>query len=116
MSKAYSSNLTQAQLELLESLIPPAKSGGRPQTVDRWAVINAIFYVLTQNFTWRNLPGDLQPWQTVHHYFRLWRKDSTWLAIHDNVNYPAQSPWANRIASGTNNTAKNPTTGPPQRG
>jgi len=51
MCKAYSSNLTQAQWELLESLIPPAKPGGRPREVDIWAVLNAIFYVLTQGCT-----------------------------------------------------------------
>jgi transposase len=31
MSKAYSSNLTQAQWQLLEPLILPAKPGGRPR-------------------------------------------------------------------------------------
>ena len=29
MSKAYSSNLNQAQFELIEPLIPPPKPGGR---------------------------------------------------------------------------------------
>jgi putative transposase len=24
------------------------------------------------------LPSDLPPWQTVYHYFRLWRKDGLW--------------------------------------
>ena len=38
MSKAYSSNLTSAQLELLSELIPPAKPGGRPREVDIWEV------------------------------------------------------------------------------
>ncbi len=46
MSKAYSSNLTQAQLELLAPLIPAAKPGGRPREVNIWEVLNAIFYVL----------------------------------------------------------------------
>ena len=43
MSKAYSTNLTQAQWELLEPLIPPAKTGGRPREVEVWEVLNAIF-------------------------------------------------------------------------
>ncbi len=34
MTKAYSSNLTQDQFELIEPLIPPAKSGDRPREVD----------------------------------------------------------------------------------
>ncbi len=47
MSKAYSSNLTLTQWELLQPLIPVAKKGGRPREVDVWEVLNAIFYVLT---------------------------------------------------------------------
>ena len=47
MSKAYSSNLTLDQWELLQPLIPVAKKGGRPREVEVWEVLNAIFYVLT---------------------------------------------------------------------
>ncbi len=43
MSKANSSNLTQEQWELLESLIPATKKGGCPRVVEMWEVINAIF-------------------------------------------------------------------------
>lgn len=85
MSKAYSRNLTAAQWELLEPLIPPAKTGGRPREVEIWDVLNAIFYVLCQGCIWRDLPGDFPKWQTVYTYFRNWRKDGTWLAIHDRL-------------------------------
>ncbi len=33
MTKAYSSNLTRAQFELIEPLLPAAKPGGRPRGV-----------------------------------------------------------------------------------
>jgi transposase len=85
MSKAYSSNLTQWQWELIEAMIPPAKPGGRNREVEVWSVLNAIFYVLTQGCTWRNLPGDFPAWQTVYTYFRNWRKDRTWVAIHEKL-------------------------------
>jgi putative transposase len=85
MSKAYSSNLTPAQWELIESLIPPAKLGGRPRSIEIWAVLNAIFYVLTQGCTWRHLPADFPNWQTVYTYFRNWRQDGTWVSIHDRL-------------------------------
>ena len=45
MSKAYSSNLTQWQWELIEPLIPLAKPGGRDREVEIWSVLNAIFDV-----------------------------------------------------------------------
>jgi len=85
MSKVYSSNLTKEQWELIEPLIPGAKTGGRKREVDIWCVLNAIFYVLTQGCTWRNLPGDFPAWQTVYTYFRNWRQDGTWVSIHDQL-------------------------------
>ncbi|UJS05646.1 transposase [Cylindrospermopsis raciborskii KLL07] len=51
MSKVYSSNLTKEQWELIEPLIPRAKTGGRKREVDIWCILNAIFYVLTQGCT-----------------------------------------------------------------
>ena len=29
------------------------------------------------------MPHDFPPWQTVYHYFRLWRDDGSWQQIHD---------------------------------
>lgn len=88
MSKAYSSNLTQDQWEVLEPLIPPAKPGGRPRSVAIWDILNAIFYVLCEGCRWRSLPGDFPNWQTVYTYFRNWRIDGTWVSIHDHLH-----PW-----------------------
>jgi len=85
MSKAYPSNLTQDQYELMSDLIPEAKSGGRPRRVDMWEVLNAIFYILVEGVRWRALPGDFPAWQTVYTYFRKWRQDGTWLQIHDRL-------------------------------
>lgn len=45
----------------------------------------AIFYVLVEGVRWRALPGDFPVWQTVYTYFRNWRKDGTWLKIHDSL-------------------------------
>jgi putative transposase len=64
MSKSYTTNLTQEQWELIEPLIPLAKKGGRNREVDMWAVINAIFYIVIQGCTCRNLPGDFPNWHT----------------------------------------------------
>jgi len=83
MSKVYPSNLTYAQYEFLRDLLPEAKSGGRPRTVDLWEILNAIFYVLVEGVRWRALPGDFPAWQTVYTYFRNWRRDGTWIKIHD---------------------------------
>ena len=85
MSKAYASNLTLEQWELLEPLIPAAKPGGRPRSVEIWNILNAIFYLLSEGCRWRSLPGDFPAWQTVYTYFRNWRIDGTWVVIHDHL-------------------------------
>lgn len=85
MSKAYPSNLTLAQYELMSDLITDAKPGGRRREVDMWSVLNAIFYILVEGVRWRSLPGDFPAWQTVYTYFRNWRKDGTWVKIHDRL-------------------------------
>ncbi|ACC83046.1 IS5 family transposase [Nostoc punctiforme] len=85
MGKAYPSNLTLAQYEFMSDLIPEAKPGGRKREVDMWEVLNAIFYILVEGVRWRSLPGDFPAWQTVYRYFRNWRKDGTWVKIHDRL-------------------------------
>lgn len=81
--KPYPSDLTDAQWEELAPLIPPAKPGGHPRTVDMREIINGILYVLRSGCTWRMIPHDLPPWSTVWGYFRRWRIDGTWERIHD---------------------------------
>ena len=81
--KPYPSDLTDDQWEELAPLIPLAKPGGRPRTVDMREVINGALYVLRSGCTWRMMPHDLPPWSTVWGYFRRWRKAGTWERIHD---------------------------------
>jgi putative transposase len=83
--KNYTSNLTTAQAELIAELLPPAKPGGRPRSVDIIAVINAILYLLSTGCQWRNLPSDFPPSGTVYYYFSQWRDDGTWQRIHDRL-------------------------------
>jgi putative transposase len=82
-SSAYTADLTDAQWERLAPLIPPAKPGGRPRSVNMRAIVNAIFYRTKTGCQWRNLPHDLPPWGTVAGYYRLWRRSGVWEAIHD---------------------------------
>jgi putative transposase len=80
--QGYPSDLTDRQWAILEPLIPPAKPGGRPRSVEMREVINAIFYVDRTGCQWRALPHDFPPWSTVWTYFRTWRNDGTWERIH----------------------------------
>jgi transposase len=83
MNPVYATELTLKQWQLLEPLIPQAKSTGRPRTVNLLLVMQAILYVLATSCAWRLLPKDYPPYSTVYYYFRQWRDDGTWKAIHD---------------------------------
>lgn len=73
--RPYPTDLSDTEWFLLEPCIPPVKAGGRPALHTRREIVNAICYVLRSGGAWRLLPHDFPPWQTVYHYFRLWRDD-----------------------------------------
>ena len=78
----YPTDLTDGPWRRLEPHVPDAKPGGRPRSADAREVINAVLYVLRNGIVWRALPHDFPPWPTVYWYFRQWRLDGTWDAIH----------------------------------
>jgi putative transposase len=79
----YDSDLQDAEMLLLEPLIPAAKSGGRPRDTDMREVLNAIFYVVRSGCAWRLLPHDFSPWQTVYGYFATWKREGVWQQMND---------------------------------
>jgi transposase len=78
MRKRYPSDLTDEQWEALKPLLPPAKPGGRPRTVDMREVLNTLFYKARTGCQWDYLPHDLLPKSTVRDYFDAWQEDGTW--------------------------------------
>ena len=58
---------------------------GRPSTVDRRAVLDAIFYVAATGCQWRALPERYPNWNTVHRLHLRWSRDGTWEAIADRL-------------------------------
>jgi len=81
--KRYLTDLTDEQWEILETLIPPARPGGRPRTVDMREVINTLLYQERTGCQWDMLPHDLPPKSSVYEYFSAWREDGTWKEIND---------------------------------
>jgi putative transposase len=68
---------------LIQHLVPKAKAGGRPEAYPKRELLNAIFYWARSGGSWRMLPHDLPPWRIVYDYFRQWRRDGSWQAMHD---------------------------------
>lgn len=75
--RRYPSDLTDEQWAILAPLVPAPKPGGRPPKHDRREIVNALLYVLRGGISWRALPHEYPPWQTVYAYFRCWRDDGT---------------------------------------
>jgi transposase len=74
--RRYPSDVTDAQWVLLEPLLPPPaatrRRGGRPETHHRRAVLDALFYWVTNGITWRAMPADYPPWATVYDVYLRW--------------------------------------------
>lgn len=83
MEAAYPTDLSDEQWQALSRLIPAAKPGGRPRTVNMRDVLKALFYLSRTGCAWRMLPKEFPPKDTVYYYFKTFREDGTWERIHD---------------------------------
>jgi len=83
MHKSYPTDLTDEQWQVVQPLIPSAKPGGRPRTVDMREVLNTLFYLNRTGCQWDMLPHDLLSKSTVYDYFSQWRDDGTWQKLLD---------------------------------
>jgi putative transposase len=81
--RAYSTDLSDAEWQILEPLLPPEKPGGSHRKYPMRDIIDALQYVLRAGGAWRLLPHDFPHWRSVYEYFRQWKKDGTWVRIHD---------------------------------
>jgi putative transposase len=73
----YPTDLTNLEWQLLEPHVPRLK----PSPARKWdtrTILNAIFYVLRGGNAWRLMPSDFPKWQTVYHYWRVWRLEGIW--------------------------------------
>src|SRR5919107_1791404 len=84
-NQIYPTDLTDRQWNCIKDLIPSAKPGGRPRSLEMRQVINAILFIVVTGAQWRMLPKDYPKWQSVYSYFRRWRDDGTWQRIHDTL-------------------------------
>jgi putative transposase len=78
MRQPYPSDLSDAEWAILEPLVPAVRPGGRPRAHSGRDLVDAMLYVLRGGIAWRALPHEYPPWQTVYHYFRVWRLNGDW--------------------------------------
>jgi putative transposase len=83
-STSYPSDLTEAQWEKLEPMLPQACKRGRPRSCAR-QMINGINYVVRAGGQWRFLPKEYGPWETVDGTFRRWKAAKLWESLNDRL-------------------------------
>jgi len=84
-TQTYPTDLSDRHWDCIRDVIPAAKAGGRPRSLDMRQVMNAILYIVVSGGQWRMLPKDYPKWQSVYYYFRIWRDDGTWQRIHNTL-------------------------------
>ena len=85
MRKAYRTDLTDEQWELIKDLLPGAKPGGRPRAVDLREVVNTLMYQARTGVQWDYLPHDLVAKSTAWDYFVAWQQDGTLQKVLDTL-------------------------------
>jgi transposase len=81
-------DMSDEEWELIADLVAPywkPGSMGRPVTVDRRRVVDAIFYVAATGCQWRALPSCYPNWNTVHRYHLEWSRNGTWERIAERL-------------------------------
>lgn len=83
MRKPYKTDLSDAQWEFIQPLLPPIRlKNGFPPT-DLREVVNTILYQTQYGVPWDALPHDLAPRSTAYDYYKVWSRDGTFQNILD---------------------------------
>jgi transposase len=65
--------LTDEQWEIIEPMLPLIKEPGRIPKHPFRDIVDAILYLDRSGCSWRQLPVDFPPWQTVYGWFQRWK-------------------------------------------
>ena len=79
----FETDLTDAEWELIEPLLPPPSRMGRQRTTDLCEVFNAIQYMLGTGCQWRAIPKCFPPFTTVQNYYYSWRNSGVFEQMMD---------------------------------
>ena len=84
--KAYDSDLTDKQWEIIQEYLPRATNrGANLRKRDLRIIINAVLYTVKTGCQWRMLPHDYPPWQSVCCHYCKWCINETWFLIHQSL-------------------------------
>jgi putative transposase len=76
--QGYPTDLNDTEWAQIAPYLPAASLTGAPRIHGWRTILNGMFYVVRNGCVWRALPHDFPAWQTVYHYFRLFRLNGLW--------------------------------------
>jgi putative transposase len=80
---AYSTDLTEAEWELVQPLLAARHLEDHPRRKRSLReILNALFYQLRTGCPWRDLPHDLPPYPTISDYLHRWKRNGTLDELH----------------------------------
>ena len=82
MRKNYPTDISENEWEIIKPLFSRNKSRH-----SRKEIVNAIFYILRAGCSWRLLPHDFPPWQTVYSHFRDWQNLGIWEKMNEMLRH-----------------------------
>jgi hypothetical protein len=73
--------LTDDQWARISPLLPAQKPAiGRPM-LDHRRIVGGMLWVAGTGSSWRDLPAEFGPWETVYSRYRRWRGEGIWQRI-----------------------------------
>jgi hypothetical protein len=77
--------LTDERWERIAPLLPPqAMRIGRPSN-DHRTILAGMLWVVRTGASWREVPAQFGPWETVHSRYQAWRRVGIWQQILDTM-------------------------------
>jgi len=74
MRKAYPSDISREQYEMIKEEIESCRKKTRPREVDLYEILCGVLYIVKEGVTWRALPHDYPDYNLVYYYFSIWSK------------------------------------------
>ena len=106
----YTSDLNDAEWEVVRRLLPERGKLGRPPRYERRLMVNAIFYITRSGCAWRDLPHDFPHWRLVYYYFSKWHRLGVWeqinAALRDRVRLASGKKKPQRLRPSTRKASR----------
>lgn len=75
--------LTDEQWARIAAVLPPQKPAtGRPAN-DHRRILAGLFWMIRTGASWRDVPEEFGPWQTINSRYQRWRQAGIWQQILD---------------------------------